>query len=105
MTNGLFGSGGGMISVPLFEKSGMETKKSHASSIAVTAVLSAVSLVFYLTGGKTDFHNVVKYIVPGLLGAYVGAKFLKNIKNELLARIFGAVMIFAGIVMIFRNGE
>ena len=37
--NGFFGSGGGMIAVPMLEKGGSEAKKAHATSIAITLPL------------------------------------------------------------------
>ena len=45
--NGIFGSGGGIIAVPMLDKAGFEPKSSHASSIAITLPLSIVSAIFY----------------------------------------------------------
>ena len=50
--NGLFGSGGGTVAVPAFEKNGTEPKKAHASSVALIFVLSLVTAVIYLMNGK-----------------------------------------------------
>ena len=103
IANGLFGSGGGMIAVPMLEKSGMEAKKAHATSIAVTAALSAVSLFVYFSRGAFDLKTALKFVPPGLIGAAAGAAILKKIDNEKLQRIFGAVMIISGILMITRS--
>lgn len=103
IANGLFGSGGGMIAVPMLEKSGMEAKKAHATSIAVTAALSAVSLLVYFSRNAFDLRSALKFVPPGLIGATVGAVILKKIANEKLKQIFGAVMIFAGILLIIRK--
>lgn len=46
ITNGLFGSGGGIIAVPMLKKSGMSTKESHATSLALTLPLSITSCFF-----------------------------------------------------------
>ena len=40
--NGFFGSGGGLLSVPALESGGLETKKAHATSLAIMLPLSVV---------------------------------------------------------------
>ena len=52
LANGLFGSGGGIIAVPMLKKSGLSTKEAHATSIALTLPLSIVSSIFY--------YNIIK---------------------------------------------
>ena len=95
--NGLFGSGGGMAAVPLLELSGIEPKKSHATSVAVIAVLSLISAVGYFIGGAVDFGLVLPVIPWGLIGALFGSVLLRNINNSLLRRIFGALLIYSAI--------
>ena len=60
--NGLFGSGGGTVAVPAFEKNGTEPKKAHASSVALIFVLSLVTAVIYLMNGKLDFATALSKI-------------------------------------------
>ena len=93
--NGFFGSGGGMIAVPMLEKGGSEAKKAHATSI--TLPLSIISGLVYFKGGSLDFSQAVKFIPLGLAGAAVGAMLMKKLSNSLLKRIFGALMIIAGV--------
>ncbi len=100
--NGFFGSGGGMIAVPLLEKSGMDQKKSHATSIALTLPLSIISTALYYYKGKIDFFLAFKYVPAGLLGALLGTFFLKKIKPVTLKKIFGAILIISGIRLFFR---
>ena len=94
--NGFFGSGGGMIAVPMLEKGGSEAK-AHATSIAITLPLSIISGLVYFKGGSLDFSQAVKFIPLGLAGAAVGAMLMKKLSNSLLKRIFGALMIIAGV--------
>lgn len=47
LLNGLFGAGGGVAVVPLLEHAGIDTKKSHATSIAIIAPLSLISSLLY----------------------------------------------------------
>lgn len=96
LANGLFGSGGGVVLVPLLEKSGIEVKKSHASTLAITLPLSIVSAIFYAIEGTFEFKDALPLIPFGLAGAVVGGLLLKKISNVALKRIFGVILIVAG---------
>ncbi|MBO5266390.1 MAG: sulfite exporter TauE/SafE family protein [Ruminiclostridium sp.] len=100
--NGLFGSGGGIAAVPLLESTGIEPKKSHATSVALIFCLSIAATIGYYIGGNLNFRAALSYIPSGLLGAAVGATLLKKADNGILRRIFGGVMIISGIRMILR---
>ena len=95
--NGFFGSGGGMIAVPMLEKGGSEAKKAHATSIAITLPLSIISGLVYFKGGSLDIWQAVKFIPLGLAGAAVGAMLMKKLSSSLLKRIFGLLTIIAGV--------
>ena len=95
--DGVFGSGGGMLGVRMLEKGGSEAKKAHATSIAITLPLSIISGLVYFKGGSLDFSQAVKFIPLGLAGAAMGAMLMKKLSNSLLKRIFGLLMIIAGV--------
>lgn len=100
IANGLFGSGGGMLSVPLLENTGLEAKKAHASSIAITLPLSVVSTFVYSLKGHINYSLALKFIPLGLLGAIAGSWLLKKISNKILKKIFGVILIISGIRML-----
>ena len=100
IANGLFGSGGGMLSVPLLENTNLEAKKAHASSIAITLPLSVISTIIYSVKGHINYPLALKFIPLGLLGAIVGSWLLKRISNKLLKKIFGVILIISGIRML-----
>lgn len=100
--NSFFGSGGGLIAIPLLEKTGMETRKCHATSIAIILPLSIISSISYYLKGNIDFSLALKYIPAGILGAIIGSCFLKKIDNSVLKRIFGIVLIISGIRLFFK---
>lgn len=97
IANGLFGSGGGIISVSMLEKEGLEAKKAHATSLAITLPLSLVSGYIYFSKGSFDLIEAMKFIPFGLVGVIVGAKLLHKIPNRILKKIFGVMMIIFGI--------
>lgn len=100
--NGMLGAGGGMVAVPAMNKAGVETKKSHATSIAIILPLSIFSCYFYMKNGHVSFHDVWLYLPFGLIGAVAGSFLLKKISSVWLTRIFGAFMVYAAVRMFFR---
>ena len=100
LLNGMFGSGGGAATVPLLEKSGLEQKKCHATSVVLIFVLSLVSAGMYAFYGRLDIRAAAQFIPAGLLGAAVGALVLKKIRSSLLKRVFGAVILISAVRML-----
>lgn len=99
--NGLFGSGGGTIAVPAFQKLlGIEPHKSHATVIALILPLSIISAFVYLRKVDIEWAGVLWVSIGGIAGGYIGASILNKISTKWLHRIFGAFMIAAAVRMI-----
>lgn len=99
--NGFFGSGGGVVAVPVLEKEGCSAQEAHASSVALIFVLSLVTALFYGFSGNLDFGTAWSYIPWGAAGALAGAFFLRKIKAQWLHRLFGAVIVAASLRTLF----
>ena len=102
LLNGLFGAGGGMAAVPLLKAGGLPQKKAHAPSLAVILPLAAVSAAFYLLDGALSFREAVPYLPGGFLGACAGALLMKRIPSGVLRRVFGALLLVAGVRLLLR---
>lgn len=98
--NGLFGSGGGILAVPMLEKADTEPRKAHATSLALTLPLSVVSACFYYSRQSLRWSEILPLIPAGLVGAVLGGIFLKKIPSAILKRIFGGILIISGIRML-----
>ncbi len=100
--NGLFGSGGGMVAVPVLKALGVEDRKSHATSILVISVLSLFTIGMYL--GNDSFHltDALYYLPGGLAGAVVGALLLNKLPLRWLRLLFGGVVLYSAIRLFFR---
>ncbi len=100
--NGMFGAGGGIVAVPLLRKNGIEDKSAHASSIAIILPISVVSLSMYILKGRVAITDGLPYILPGVVGAVLGTFILSKISKKWLHRVFGGLIIYAGIRLILR---
>lgn len=99
--NGLLGTGGGMIAVPLLEAFGIHGKKSHATSLAIIVPLSALSAGIYLWRGWFSAADALPFLLPGLLGAVAGGLLFDRINVKWLKIIFGLLLIWGGMKSIW----
>ncbi len=100
--NGFFGSGGGLVAIPCLKKIGLKQKESHINSIALTLSLSFFSAIFYFLNGNIDFKSALIFIPTGLLGAFFGAKFFKQINAKTLGIIFAFILIISGVRLFLK---
>ena len=99
--NGLFGSGGGTIIVPaLVFLIGMEDFKAHATAISIILPLSIISTLIYFKSNIIKFDIGFIVVIGGIIGSFIGAKFLKKIPNLVLRKIFGTIIIITALRMI-----
>ena len=101
--NGLFGSGGGTIVVPsLVFLLGVKDYKAHATAISVIFPLSIISTFIYFKNNiiKMDIALIIGF--GGVLGSYLGAKFLKKIPTPMLRKSFGTLIIITALRMIIK---
>lgn len=95
---GLFGIGGGILIVPALVFLGLTQREASGTSLA--ALLVPVGILGVIEYARR--HEVKPLYAIGLaigltLGAYVGALLAGKASNLLLQRLFGALMIVAGV--------
>lgn len=100
--NGLFGSGGGMIAVPMLRWLGLSAEESHATSMAVIFPLAIASGLLYLRAGELVFSDAWPFLPGGLAGAVCGAWLLPKLKTVWLRRIFGAVILVSAVRLLLK---
>lgn len=101
--NGLFGSGGGTIVVPalvFFIK--LEDYKAHATAISIILPLSIISTIIYAINHTIPLRLAFLVALGGILGSFLGAKYLRKVPNLILRKVFGGVVIYTAIRMIFK---
>ena len=102
--NGLLGTGGGIVLVFALgrlwrQKDNGEKGEVFALTLAVTAVLSLVSLVGYERSGGLDAAEGLKYGLAAVPGGIAGAYLLNRLDNETMKTVFAFVTVFAGMRM------
>lgn len=95
--NGFFGSGGGMVAVPAFQKSGLSVKEAHGTSVFTMAALSALSVGLAFGKGQLSFGDALPFLPGGLLGSVLAARFFGKIPAGFLRKLLGALSVFAAL--------
>lgn len=100
---GLLGSGGSILTVPvLVYLAGHTDKVAIAESLAIVGAIAAVGAVPYARQKLVDWHSVLYFGVPGIIGTYGGAALSKFIPGAVQLALFAVVMILAAGLM-FRG--
>lgn len=96
--NGLFGTGGGILLVPLLLRvHKLPAQKAFATSLAIILPLSAVTLFVYLRQTPLDWQAAFPYLLGGAAGGFAAGKWLKRLPVVWLRRLFGALLVVAGV--------
>ncbi len=100
--NGVFGGGGGMVVVPLLKNMlGYDERRAHATAILVIAPVCAASAVTYLVNGYFAADVVIPAAVGSVAGGLLGALALGKLPEFAVNAVFIAVMLAAGVRMLF----
>lgn len=100
--NSLLGAGGGMIGVPMIRRFVPEQTRAQATCLAVIFPISIISAGMYLYSGYMTVQDSLVYLLPGAVGALVGAFLLSKIPDQIMRRVFGVFMLWAGVRMMLR---
>ncbi len=100
--NGLFGAGGGMLAVPCLTYIGsLDEKSAHATAIALILPLCLVSSIAYGVGASFENGVILPTVLGVTIGGILGACLLKKLSSDVVSFLFYALMLFAGLKMIF----
>lgn len=98
--NGIFGTGGGIITVNVLKNRGIKQKEAQATALAVTFLMSVLSCFYYLFMGYFKIKDALIYIPFGIIGSILGSFLLSKISNRILKKLFALFIIWAGVRMI-----
>ncbi|MBQ8357311.1 MAG: TSUP family transporter [Clostridia bacterium] len=102
--NGLLGAGGGILIVfglgILLRDRIADPRSVFASAIAVMLPLSVLSAIQYFRHGSLDTNALVWLILPAIAGGALGGLLLRRLSPAALSRLFAAVVLISGIVLV-----
>lgn len=101
VANSLFGGGGGMIAVPMLQRTGLQEKQAHATAILLILPVSLLSFVFYAWKGLYDFSVLIPTSLGVTAGGLLGAQLLGKLPVKSVNLIFAFLQLAAGIFMFF----
>ena len=101
IANSLFGGGGGMIAVPMLERTGLKEKEAHATAILLILPVSLLSFLFYAWKGLYDFSVLIPTSLGVTAGGILGARLLGKLPTKAVNLIFACLQFTAGIFMFF----
>lgn len=95
---GIFGSGGGLIVIPLLGilcKS--EAPDVFSASLTITLPLCVVVLLYSSLWMPIPYTQSFPYLIGGITGGICAAHFRQYIPTILLHRVFGILLLWGGI--------
>ena len=101
IANSLFGGGGGMLAVPLLQKTGLKEKQAHATAILVILPVSLFSFIVYAVKGYCNFSVLIPTALGVTFGGILGAKWLGKLPKKTVNLLFAVLQLFAGIFLCF----
>lgn len=100
--NGMLGSGGGMIAVPVLRKLGFSQADAQANAIGVILPISVISAVLYILRGSVAVKDALIYIPGGIVGTLIGTFLLSKIPAKWLKKVFAVFMVWAGVRLLLK---
>ena len=105
-TNGLLGAGGGTVVVFGIARVLKDRMKDgndvFATALCVMLPVSAVSCLFYLSGGHVSTEGFGAFALPAIVGGAVGGFLLGKIRSDYIKKLFASLVVISGILLIMR---
>lgn len=102
LIDGALGMAYGVTSTSLLLLYGLAPAVASASVHMAEIVTTAASGISHWKFGNVDRSIVIKMIIPGSIGAFVGAVFLSSIPGELIKPYISGFLFLLGFYVLFR---
>ena len=99
--NSLFGTGGGILPT-LYLGASLRGTRRFATVLVVTLAMTLLSAALYLAKGSLHPSEALPFLLPGVVGGWCGAALSARLSPDGLRRIFGAVSLCAGVLVLVR---
>ncbi|MGA4719966.1 sulfite exporter TauE/SafE family protein [Fictibacillus nanhaiensis] len=102
LIDGSLGMAYGVTSTSLLLVAGIAPAAASASVHLAEVVTTAASGASHIKFGNVDRQVVLRLILPGSIGAFVGACFLSNLPGDLIKPYISIFLILLGIYILYR---
>jgi len=93
---GLLGSGGSILTVPVLHYLLHQPEQvAIAGSLLVVGLIATAACIPYALAKRVDWRNVLRFGLPGMAGAWVGASLARWVPGSLQLALFAVVMLVA----------
>lgn len=93
--NGLFGAGGGMVLVPLLNKTGLAQEQVFPCSVVIILPICVISLL--LSGSQIPWDTALPYLLGSAVGGIGAGLWGKKIPVLWLHRALGLLILWGGV--------
>lgn len=101
MLSGLLGVGGGIVLVPIMVTYlGITQHIAHGTSLAVIVPTALVGSLVYGFSGNINVMPALNLAIGSIIGASLGARWMKKIPAKQLKQLFGFFLVIVGIRMV-----
>lgn len=102
--SGYFGIGGGFLIVPgLLFGGGLNILQAVGTSLMSVGTFGVVTAARYAISGDLNIVISGLFIVGGVLGGWVGARYASRVPKRRLTQIFAIIVIVVAIYIIYQN--
>ncbi len=100
--NGFLGTGGGILILFILNKLTKNEQRDNFVTCALAVIpISLVGSFAYFRAGSVDFSILSRAYLPAVIGGILGAFLFEKLKVKYLNLIFGALVIYSGVSMLF----
>ena len=104
--SGLFGVGGGIILIPMLVLLLGVTQHSAQGISMLMMIPTAIVGIYHFHKDKLVNYHMATYMATGaVVGALISANFVQYIPADILKKIFGVFIIYAGAKMIWTKPQ
>jgi len=97
------GMGGGTLLIPILTIFlGITQKLAQGINLIGFIPMALVALYIHNKNHFVRFKTSLPIMLPGIIGALIGAYFIKGINNQTLSQCFGVFLILLGVFSIFK---
>lgn len=101
--SGLLGAGGGMVALLALTllRPGDDARDRFAATICAVLPMTLVSAAFYLSRGDLRFGDALPYLLPAVIGGFLGALALGRLPLKWIKITLSVILLVSGGAMVF----